>query len=144
MAHIRQEDADLHNTGEVRAGSLQHGAHVLDAELGHLSDAGAGRGQDLAVGLAGDLAGDVDAVGGGDGLGLFGWDGLLVGQVLFGIWELEGGLEAREGEIYVWTCGCMESGGCQSRNPFGIHGTQKRKRKTGSIGKSNTYEEQHP
>jgi hypothetical protein len=62
-------------------------------------------------------------------LGLFGWDGLLVGQVLFGIWELEGGLEAREGEIYVWTCGCRESGGCQSRNPFGIHGTQKRKEK---------------
>jgi hypothetical protein len=83
MAHIRQEDADLDNTGEVRAGGLQHGAHVLDAELGHLGDAGAGRGQDLAVGLAGDLAGDVDAVGGGDGLGLFGGGGLLVGEVLF-------------------------------------------------------------
>ena len=70
VVHARQENIYFHHLADVRAGGLQHGAQVLDAELRHGGDGGVGEAEDRAAGCAGDLPGAVDHAGGGDGLGV--------------------------------------------------------------------------
>lgn len=68
VVHGGDEDVDLDDLCERRAGGGEHGGQVVDALLGHLADVVGAQRQDLAVGLAGDLARAVDGAAGLDGL----------------------------------------------------------------------------
>lgn len=57
VIHARQEDVDLHHLAEVRAGGLENGREIGDAECGHLGDGRAGEREDGSGWCAGDLAG---------------------------------------------------------------------------------------
>lgn len=70
VTHVGEEDVDLDDLGNGRAGLLEDGLEVGDALLGLLGDVALD--QD-ALGVEGDLAGAVDGGGGLDGLGLRWW-----------------------------------------------------------------------
>ena len=68
--HGCQKHIDLDHLLNSRAGFLEHGSEVLDAELCHVCDGRGGLGEDLAGRCAWDLAGAVDCRRGGDSLGV--------------------------------------------------------------------------
>lgn len=67
MGHIREEDVDLDNLGQIRPSSLDDSLHVLAALGREFAD---GAGQEGALRGEGDLARAVNCRRGLDGLGL--------------------------------------------------------------------------
>lgn len=80
VSHIRQENVDLDDLGDVRARGAQDRGDVVAAGLGEFADVAGHQG---AGGVGGDLAGDEDLAVGADGLGLY----VKKGEILVGFWD---------------------------------------------------------